>query len=129
MWTFWRKETTLAPGGIQIPDCQNCSVVTKPTALSGFIDCWMQTLSKSPVERQRRKLEDNIKVDLNCLKQITVDYINVVLDRLQWSVFMNIVTINRIQQNTMYKGKESAVSHSSSCTLNDTFYDTYSTRL
>ena len=51
VWTFWRKEKSLAPAGIPIPSCPACSLVPIPTTPSRFLierstaDTWKTALT------------------------------------------------------------------------------------
>jgi hypothetical protein len=46
---------------------------------------------KTPVGRPRRRLEDNIKIDLREVQRGTMDWIHLTQNREQWRAFVNTV--------------------------------------
>jgi hypothetical protein len=51
---------------------------------------------KRPLQRPRRRLEDNVKIDHRETRWGRMDWIELAQDRIQWKVFMNTVMNLRV---------------------------------
>jgi hypothetical protein len=60
---------------------------------------WEKPKGKRPLGRPRRRLEDNIKMDLREIGWGGMDWIDMAQDRDQWGALVNTVMILRVPSN------------------------------
>jgi len=58
---------------------------------NAYKDFSFKTKQKRPLDRSKRRWEDNIKKDLNEIERVDVDWMRLAQDRDQWRALVDIV--------------------------------------